>query len=212
MLVIGITGGVASGKSTVCKVLNDLGVLTIDADKLGHRAYEKGTPCYLKLIENFGDSIVAEDGEINRRKLGEIVFSASSKMTELTGIVWPEIRKMLIAELEMIKSGANSDSPAPVVAIEAAVMIEAGWQDVVDVLWVLRVDRNEAKDKLMARNNLTEVEAYKRIDSQISNEERCKHATFVLHNNLTMEQLEIETRRLLEQSVTSGASGGDKVG
>ena len=201
MLIIGITGGVASGKSTVIKTLQDNGVITIDADKLGHKAYERGNACYHRLVECFGTSVVGEDGEINRRRLGEIVFSEKSKMAQLNGIVWPVIRQLIIDELNSIRSRLDISSPPPIVAVEAAIMIEAGWQDLVSVLWVVRVEREIAKAFLMARNCITEEDSYKRIDSQISNDDRCKYATYVISNNGTREHLEIETRRILNLSI-----------
>lgn len=178
-----------------------MGLIIIDADKIGHKAYEIQTPCYYKLIETFGNVIVDEqNGEINRRKLGEIAFSNKDKMAELTSIVWPEIRRLLIDELKKIRSSAKADV-MPVVAIEAAVMCEAGWHDLVSVLWVIQVDLGTARDRLMARNGLSSEEAMKRINSQMSNEERSKFATYVLENNLSVEQLELETRRLFDLSV-----------
>jgi dephospho-CoA kinase len=195
--------GIASGKSSVTKILQDkMDLIIIDADKIGHNAYEKQTPCFYKLIEAFGDMIVDEQsGEIDRRKLGGIAFSNKDKMVELTSIVWPEIRRLLIDELEKIKSTAKAGD-MPMVALEAAVMCEAGWYDLVSVLWVIQVDRDTARDRLMARNSLSSEEAMKRIDSQMSNEERSKFATHVLDNNLSVEQLESETRRLFDLSVT----------
>lgn len=201
MLVIGITGGVASGKSTIIRALGNKGVITIDADKLGHKAYQKGTPCYDSLVENFGPTVIGADGEINRRRLGEIVFSDKSKMIELNNIVWPVIRQLLIVELDLIKGCASPDCPQPIVAVEAAIMIEAGWQDLVSMLWVVRIERAIAKDFLMARNSISEEEAYKRIDSQISNDDRCGYATYVLLNDGSREHLEVETHRLLEQVI-----------
>jgi phosphopantetheine adenylyltransferase/dephospho-CoA kinase len=207
MIVIGLTGGIASGKSTVSSILKDLlGVIIIDADKLGHKAYQKGTYCYDRLVENFGQSIVAEDGQINRRNLGDIVFSEKSKMTELTGIVWPEIRKLLIDDIDNIQKTASLGGSSPVVAIEAAIMLEAGWEDLVSMLWVVQVDRQTAIDRLVARNNLSPEEALKRIESQMSNDDRCKHATYVLQNDLSEEQLKSEVRRLFDLSIKS-ASG-----
>lgn len=196
MIVIGITGGVASGKTTVSNILKSLGVTLINADLIGHRTYEKGTDCYHKLIEQFGKTIVAENGDINRQQLGALVFSDKPKMDKLTGIVWPAIRTMLIKELDDIRSTVKADNSPPVVALEAAIMIEAGWTDLVSTLWVIHMDRDVAKGLLMTRNKLSPEEASKRIDSQLSNEERCKHASHVLYNNGNLDQLESETRRL----------------
>lgn len=202
MLVIGLTGGVASGKTTVSNILKSLGVILINADLIGHKTYEKGTDCYHKLIEQFGNTIVAENGEINRQQLGALVFSDKSKMDELTGIVWPAIRKMLIKELDDIRIAVKADSSPPVVALEAAIMIEAGWTDLISTLWVIHMDRDVAKGLLMTRNKLSPEEASKRIDSQMSNEERCKHASHVLYNNGDLDQLEAETRRLFQDLIS----------
>jgi dephospho-CoA kinase len=204
MLVIGLTGGVASGKTTVSNILKSLGVILINADLIGHRTYEKGTDCYHKLIEQFGNTIVAENGEINRRRLGDLVFSDKSKMNELTGIVWPAIRKMLIKELDDIRSTVKAGDSPPIVALEAAVMIEAGWTDLVSTLWVIHMDRDVAKGLLMTRNNLSTEEASKRIDSQMSNEERCKQASHILYNNGSLDQLEAETHRLFRDLTGPG--------
>lgn len=201
MFVIGITGGVASGKSTVINVLASLDVITVNADIIGHKTYEQGTNCFKRLVKNFGEAIVGDNGDIDRRKLGGMVFSDSSKMAVLTGIVWPEIRLLLMKELEDIRKNESSTGIPAVVALEAAVMIEAGWNDLVSTLWVVYVDPNVARTLLMARNNLSFDEATKRIDCQISNDERCKHANEILHNDGSIEQLEAKTRQLFRETV-----------
>ena len=189
MRVIGITGGVASGKTTVSNILGELGAHIINADKIGHQTYERGTSCYKNIVGYFGMTVVAENGDIDRRKLGAIVFSDNLKMVALNQIVWPEIRTLLISELDQIKSKIRSGGLEPIVALEAAVMIEAGWFDLVTELWVIRVDREVAKNFLIARNSLSSDEALKRIDCQISNDERCEHASRILHNNGDLENL-----------------------
>ena len=197
MRIIGVTGGICSGKSTVTRVLASLGVSVLDADKLGHRAYEKGSDCFQKLVEHFGTKIIGSDGEINRQLLGSIVFSDISKMNELKTIVWPEIRRLIIEELKVLENQGIEN-----VVLEAAVMIEAGWQDLVSTLWVVSVDRETAKTRLMARNSLSESDALKRIDSQISNEERCKYASVVIDNSSIdkpMSEFEDEIRKLYSQ-------------
>eukprot|EP01031_Cornospumella_fuschlensis_P039616 gene39616-48229_t len=125
MRVIGITGGICSGKSTATSLFAAKGLRVIDADKLGHKAYEKDTPCYHALIEAFGSDIVhPETQEIDRRILGSKVFGNPENMKKLTDIVWPEIRRLIVESLEgLTKSGQA------IVVLEAAVMIEAKWQD-----------------------------------------------------------------------------------
>jgi dephospho-CoA kinase len=97
MYILGLTGGICSGKSTVAKILGELGATVIDADKLGHECYEPGTECYSQIVAQFGETILCDDSvkSINRRALGSIVFSDAERMSELTALVWPEIRRML---------------------------------------------------------------------------------------------------------------------
>lgn len=178
MLVIGLTGGICAGKSTVARVLQDLGATVLDADKLGHKAYEPSTPCFKKLVAHFGSRIVNENGEVNRKVLGSIVFSEPKEMACLQSIVWPEIGEMLLAALQKFESEGIT-----VVVLEAAVMIEAAWQNLVSCLWVVNVDKAVALQRLMVRNNLTEEEASKRVNSQLSNEERNIHADLVIDNS-----------------------------
>jgi dephospho-CoA kinase len=212
-VIIGLTGGIASGKSTVTNILrDDMGCTALDADKYGHAAYKKGTPCYDKLIAHFGQEIVNEaDGEINRKQLGSIVFSDPLQMRELERIVWPEIRALISADLSTMRSKQaekldDTEGKPHVAVLEAAIMIEAGWQDMVDVLWVVSVDRDTARTRLQARNNLSAEEADKRIDAQMSNTDRCKYADFIVNNTGSREELVEETRKLYELSLAKLAS------
>jgi phosphopantetheine adenylyltransferase/dephospho-CoA kinase len=186
MYIIGVTGGICAGKSTVVRVLHDLGATVVDADKLGHKAYEPNTECFRKLVEHFGDSIVDENGEINRRALGSIVFSDPGQKAQLQNIVWPEIRKLIVSTLREFQSEGKA-----VVVLEAAVMIEAGWQDLVSCLWAINVNRDIALRRLVTRNGLSEEEGLKRIQGQLSNEERSEHADLVIDNSTgTVDDLE----------------------
>jgi phosphopantetheine adenylyltransferase/dephospho-CoA kinase len=186
MIVIGITGGICCGKSTVISILAEkYGIKVIDADKLGHAAYVPGTSCCNALIANFGDEIKADDGGINRKALGGIVFSSSEKMKELQSIVWPEIRRMLEDSIR-----ESREQGAKFIVIEAAVMLEAGWQDMMDEVWVVVVPPEQALERLVVRNSLSAEEAQKRIDAQMSNESRIAYATLVLENTGTKGNLE----------------------
>ncbi len=185
--IIGLTGGICSGKSTISHILESCGAVVLDADKLGHAAYLPDTSCYLKLVENFGNTIVSSDGNINRAALGAIVFSSPDKMKELQNIVWPEIRSMIESNLaDRRAEGAKA------VVIEAAIMIEAGWQDLVTSMWVVKVCEETAKKRLMRRNGLSEEDSLKRIHTQMSNEQRAQHADLVIDNDegVSTEQLE----------------------
>lgn len=175
MRSIGLTGGIASGKTTVSATLAECGATIIDADKLGHQTYEPGSETYRQVIAAFGDEVVAADGTIDRKVLGGKVFGQPDGMTRLTDIVWPGIRTLAEAEL------ARLDGQGVAVAVlEAAVMIEAGWQDLVDEVWVVTVPPGVARRRLMERNGLSAEDADNRINSQISNEERLQHADVVI--------------------------------
>lgn len=189
MYVVGLTGGICAGKSAISRVLQARGAMIIDADLLGHEAYRQNTPCYERLVAHFGaDNILSsESKEIDRKRLGGIVFSDSEQMNQLQNIVWPEIRKLIEQKLQSVE---ETDMNA-VVVLEAAVMLEAKWQDMVSTLWVPFVSRDTARTRLMQRNGLSAEEAEKRIDVQMSNEERLRFANVSVNNDgITHEELE----------------------
>eukprot|EP01033_Poteriospumella_lacustris_P008581 gene8580-6175_t len=193
---VGLTGGICSGKSTISKILKDCGIPIVDADQLGHKAYAPGTSCFQKLVDNFGSSIVAEDGSINRRALGAIVFSEKSKMQELNAIVWPEIRQLIIEEIDTFRKETSS---VPIVVVEAAIMIEAKWYDLFDQVWVVVTDESTAIQRLISRNSLTEEQARQRLAAQTSNDDRIQHANSVISNDsaTTVEALTTTVNELL---------------
>lgn len=185
MHVIGLTGGIASGKSTVTKFFRDRGVPVIDADILGHRTYEPGTETFQRVVEAFGPELVAADGTIDRRVLGGKVFGRPDELKRLTDIVWPGIRKLASEELSGLEVAGNT-----IACLEAAVLFEAGWEDLVDEVWVVVVEPDEAVRRLKERNNLDEDAARARINSQLSNDERRARADVVIENNSTFEELD----------------------
>lgn len=195
MFVIGLTGGIAAGKSLVSETLRELGAVVIDADRLGHRSYEPGTPGFQKVVNAFGHDIVGTDGVIDRRVLGGKVFGAPEEMQRLNDIVWPEIRKLLRDELDHLR---DRDADA-VVVLEAAVLIEAGWQDLCDEVWVVNTTIRNAVERLQVRNGLSEDAALARINSQMSARERAEHADVKIDNNGTEEQLYARVERAWKQ-------------
>lgn len=184
MRSIGLTGGIASGKSTVVAMLQELGASVIDADKLGHQTYEPGSPAFTRIVAAFGDGIVAEDGTIDRRALGGKVFGDPAEMTRLTDIVWPEIRALAAAELTTLAA-----TGVDVGVVEAAVLVEAGWQDLFDEVWVITVPPEVARGRLMERNGLSADEAEARIASQLNNAERAEHADLVIDTNCSLDEV-----------------------
>ena len=185
MPVIGLTGGIASGKSTAAARLRELGAVVLDADRIGHRVYEPGSPGFEKVVNQFGHDLVAPDGTIDRRVLGGKVFGDPARMKQLTDIVWPEIKRMAGQEIAELRRRDRDR----VIVLEAAVLIEAEWQDLADEVWVVMVPKETAKERLIARNGLTADQAQARLDSQLSDQERAKHATVKLQNAGTEEDL-----------------------
>ena len=185
MRSIGLTGGIASGKSTVVELLQEFGAATIDADKLGHQTYEPGTDTFRAVVAAFGDELVAEDGTIDRRVLGGKVFGKPEELKRLTDIVWPGIRALAAAELERLAAAGQTE----IAVLEAAVLIEAEWQDLVDEVWVVSVSPQAARERLMARNNMSAEDADARINSQLSNDERLEHADVVIDTDCPLEDV-----------------------
>lgn len=177
MVVIGLTGGIASGKSTAARYLAEKGAHMIDADKLGHRVYQAGRPAFDRVVAAFGDDVVGDDGEIDRRALGGKVFASPEQLKRLTDIAWPEILAMATEEIgEARRLGAS------VVVLEAAVLLEANWQSDVDEVWVVTVEPEVAIARATARDGVDESAVQARIDAQLSNPERAALADVVIDN------------------------------
>lgn len=183
-IIIGLTGGIASGKSVVSQMLAERGAHVIDADKVGHEAYAPGSGCFDAVVGAFGRDIVAADGTIDRKALGGKVFGNPAERKRLEGIVWPWMRETMEGRLAGLRTAG-----VPVVVLEAAVLIEADWIPLVDQVWVVQVDPAVARARIVSRNGLTPEQADQRIAAQLSNEERARHARVVIDNSSTLEAL-----------------------
>lgn len=197
-MIIGLTGGIASGKSTVASTLGTWGAYVIDADKLGHSAYISGTQAFTDVVAAFGDDIVGPDGEVDRRSLGGKVFGNPDGLKKLTDIVWPAIMRM--AEKEI--ATAKTEDPSRVVVLEAAVLIEADWLGLVDQVWVTVVEPSVAIERASARDGVDAAAVQARIDAQLSNDERIAKAHEVVHNAGDENHL-IEQIRLLWSAISA---------
>jgi len=182
MITLGVTGGIASGKSEVARYLGAKGAPVVDVDLVAHEAYAVGTSGHSAIVAAFGPEVVGEGGSINRRALGQIVFGRAERLKQLTDIVWPLTRELLKARIQ-----AASLTAAPVLVVEAALMYEAGWDDLMDVMWIVRTRREEALRRLMARNNLSEADALARLDARA--ELDVSKADLVLDNDGDVESL-----------------------
>ena len=185
MLIIGLTGGIGSGKSTVAQILGEFGAPILDADKIAHSTYAPGAPAYDGVVAAFGADIVAPDRTIDRKKLGAVVFGNPERLNKLTSIVWPatfESIRRNVAELRA--SGAK----LPIV-VEAAILIEANWQPLFGEIWLVRALREQVVARIESQRGLKPAETEARIRAQLSDEERAKHATLIIENNGSLEEL-----------------------
>jgi dephospho-CoA kinase len=203
MLVIGLTGGIGTGKSLVAHMLGELGAEIIDADRIGHEAYTPHTPVWKEVVEAFGEDILQTSGEIDRKRLGSIVFSDPKELARLNSIMHPRMAEMIhkrVIELE----GQGADT----VVVEAAVLVEAGWDKLpwVDEVWVTRSDEEQVVQRIKERNNLPDEEIRKRIGSQLPFEERSRNAQVVVDNSGAIDGLKQSVESIWESRVKGKVS------
>tara|TARA_A100001037_G_C14888707_1_gene517350 strand:+ start:118 stop:726 length:609 start_codon:yes stop_codon:yes gene_type:complete len=191
MITVGLTGGIATGKSLVSQLLEEHGAFVINADLIAHELYNPGTIGFNSLIAHFGDTILDLNGTIDRKKLASIVFTRKHEMDNLNTIMHP----LIYDEIKKIMSDL-SNKKHPVVVVEAAVLIEAGWQDLFDQIWVVSSDMETVISRLNARNGLSREESLKRINSQMPSKDRNKYADIVIENNGNTEILSSRIKEL----------------
>jgi dephospho-CoA kinase len=200
--IVGITGGIGSGKSTASKFLGELGAIVIDADRVGHKIYLPDTPAWREIVEAFGDTVVAPDRTIDRTKLGPIVFSAPDKLQTLNQITHGKIYAYIQGQIDYI-CAQKTDA---VVAVEAAILLEAGWLSLVDELWVVVADEDVAITRLQQYKNMPEDQARARIKAQMSNDARMAQADQVIWNNGDLMELSQTVEAAWQRLVESGRS------
>jgi dephospho-CoA kinase len=182
--VIGVTGGIASGKSLVSEQLAERGAVVINADLVGHEAYRRGADAYQPLIVAFGDGVVGADGEIDRKALGAKVFADPAARGRLQAIVWPVMRRMMEQRLDELRAEGVS-----ILVLEAAVLIEADWLPLVDEVWLVTTSRETALARLAERNGLSTEQAEARLAAQLTDDERRRHADVVIPNDGSLAEL-----------------------
>ncbi|NLX71220.1 MAG: dephospho-CoA kinase [Clostridiales bacterium] len=190
MKIIGLTGGIATGKTTVAKMLADFGAVVIDADVIARKIMEKGMPVWEKVKETFGDEYLMDNGEIDRKKLGELVFTNRKALKKLNAITHPAIRQEIQLEIDKL----SSEKSQKVVVVDAALLIEAGWLDMVDEVWLVVADKELQINRLMQRNGLSCEQAQNRVASQLDQDIKKQYADKIIDNSWDMEY----TRRQVE--------------
>jgi dephospho-CoA kinase len=184
MLKVGLTGSIAVGKSYVLSVLAELGCVTFDADKIAHLVMQPGRPACDDLVREFGESVLAADGSIDREKLGLIVFADHARRARLNEIVHPRV----IEEQNRLLAEAEARDPNGIAVIDAALMIESGGYKRFDKLIVVYCDRETQIERLMRRNNITREDAERRVAAQMSSEEKLRYADYRVSTAGTFEE------------------------
>ncbi len=189
MKIIGLTGGIGSGKSAVAQLLAEQGAAVIDADKLGHEVFKPGTSAWREVVSAFGKEILAPSKEVDRRKLGAIVFLNPERLEALNRIMHPRILELVKAKLEDYRRQG-----VDIAVLEATLLIEAGWTSLVDEVWVTVSSKETVVNRLKERG-LSEAESLARILSQMPSEERKKHADVIINNEGSLDELRVRVKQ-----------------
>jgi dephospho-CoA kinase len=184
MKIIGLTGGIGSGKSTVSKVLAHLGAVVIDADKMGHEVFKPGTKAWQEVVDAFGQGIISADGTIDRRKLGEIVFSNPGARAKLNQVMHPLIYEQVKSRME--EYGRKG---VAIIIVEAPLLLEVGWKSLVDEVWVTSASEATVIKRLKEQKGLPEAQSLARIRAQLTDEERIRQADVVIDTDCALDEL-----------------------
>ena len=192
--VIGLTGGIGSGKTTVSQCLAELGAVILDADKVGHEAFKPDTEAWHEVVAAFGRQILTSSGEVDRKKLGEIVFSNPESLSRLNQIMHPRMYDMVKDRIEEYRRQG-----VDVVVLEVIALIEANWTPLVDEVWVTVASEAAVVERLKQQRGLDEEQTLARIRSQLSAEERIKHADVVINNDSDLDAVKAKVKELWQR-------------
>lgn len=203
MKIIGLTGGIGSGKSTVSRFLAELGAVIVDADKVGHEALQDAG-IRRGIIAAFGEQVLTPGGEVDRNRLGKIVFADMAALSRLNRITHPKMLDMVLARFEDCRRRGVA-----VVVLEAPLLVEAGWGSMVDEVWVTSAPEPTVLRRLQERSGLSAAESLARIRAQLPAEERRKHADVIINTDCSLEELRDRVRELWRKT-TEGTGNPDK--
>ena len=196
MLVIGLTGGIGTGKSEVTRLLEALGAVVINADQVGHEAYKPDSESWTEVVKAFGEDILRPNREIDRQKLGAVVFGDPDQLAKLNRIMHPRMARIVSEQLESLRGQSTK-----VVVVEAALLFEAGWDSLVDEVWATDSPVEAVIERLQARNGMSAEEVLKRIDSQMDRSERLSRTQVIVDNGGDVSDLESTVDRLWKTRV-----------
>lgn len=192
MKVIGLTGGIASGKSTISNLLKEKGAVIIDADKIAREVMQPGKETWREVIDHFGEIILKDDGNIDRKKLGDIVFYDDKQLKVLNNITHPKIKQEIIDQLNHYRQ-ENAD----IVVIDAPLLLEIGLDILVDEVWLVAVDESTQIERLLKREkDMTFHQALERLRAQMPLEEKMKFAHRVIDNNGSFDDTKKQVDKL----------------
>ncbi|MCK4622570.1 MAG: dephospho-CoA kinase [Desulfuromonadales bacterium] len=193
-LILGITGNIASGKSAVARIFAAHGAALIDADHLAREIVAPGHPVLQQLVRRFGSEVLWKNGELDRKRLGQIIFADKRAREDLNGITHPAIAKLATERLRQLKATPG----IPLVVYEAPLLFEAGAEGRVDQVLVVKIDPDVQLQRLMARDGLDETAARQRIAAQMPQEEKLARADYVIDNSESLEALQLRVDELWE--------------
>lgn len=195
MITVGLTGGLASGKSLVSGIFREFGAVVIDADVISREVIMAGKPGYYEVVEAFGNEILENDGSINRKKLAEIVFNDKKKLKLLESIIHPKV----MAEQERLLQNFRLLGSISIAVVDAPLLIEAGFHKKVDYLIVVSAKKDNQIKRSLKRDKISIKEIEKRIDAQFPLEKKIKLADFVIENNGTISEAREQVIALIER-------------
>jgi len=184
-MIIGLTGGIGSGKSVVGAMLAELGAHVIDTDKVGHRVYAPGSEGFTRIVEAFGRALIGSDGTIDRKRLGAVVFADAEKRAALNGIVHPLIFQEIMREI----GERRAQGFAGPIVLEAPILVEAKGTGLVDQIWVVTAPPDAVRRRLTTSRAMTPAEIEARVAAQLDDAERRRHADVVIENDGDLESL-----------------------
>lgn len=194
MKVIGLTGGIASGKSTISKMVIEMGIPVIDGDKISREIVVKNSIVLKKIVKEFGEDVLNKDGTLNRKELSNIVFRDSALLKKLNLITHPAIKSIIKEKIEEYKK-----LEAKYCIIDAALLIESGFVDITNFIMLVYIDRSTQIKRLMDRDNISYEAAVRVIESQMNFNEKKKYADYIIDNNKDIEYTRLQLSNIIKE-------------
>lgn len=194
MKVIGLSGGIASGKSTVSNILRDKGIPIIDGDVIAREIVEKGSNVLDRLVETFGEEVLYEDGTLNRRKLGTIVFNNKENLEKLNNIMHPAIKKEILKNIDFYDNAGKKYC-----VVDGALLMEGIFKDIANILILVYVNSDTQVKRLIDRNNIDHDEAVSKINSQMPFEDKKKYANYIIDNSYDLEYTKSQVNKIMSE-------------